>query len=224
MPVNLKGIRPRRKATQRGVAALLIREWLLLEVVGHLGLILLRQLCGRWWSWDTGGPFAYWDVSRAMMHGDAFWVVAVVCASAIRLRLLSEWGRWLGHRRHFRRWSWFPWLIPGCLLGWVVLIQGDGGAAYILTLRAGWLFEGYHILFFGYVFARLAAASWQLASAARLILHRCRRAARDGGPWPSLPLGVGLVACLALVCALVYLHIFHQGGAVQAEWAWLARG
>src|SRR5262245_61211890 len=37
------------------------REWFLLELFGHAGLILLRQICGTWWSWRTGGPFAYWD-------------------------------------------------------------------------------------------------------------------------------------------------------------------
>lgn len=70
----------------------LVREWVALELFGHVGLIVLRQLCGTRWSWRTGGPFAYIDVSRAMLHGDAFWVVAVVCTSAIRLGLLAEWG------------------------------------------------------------------------------------------------------------------------------------
>lgn len=207
-----------------GDLASLLREWAAFEVLGHLGLILLRQLCGRWWSWETGGPFAYWDVSRAMLQGDAFWIVAVVCTSAIRLRLLADWGRWLGRRRSFGRWAWLPWIAPGCLLGWFALIHQDRGAAYILALRAGWVFEGYHVLFFGYVFARLAAATGQLALAAHLVLRRCRRALRDNGPWPYLPISVGFVACLALICALVYVHIFRQGGSIQAEWGWLARG
>lgn len=212
------------RPTRRGDFAVLLREWLALEAAGHLGLILLRQLFGRRWTWESGGPFAYWDVSRAMIHGDALWVVAVVCTSAIHLRLLAEWGHLFGRRRSFGRRAWLPWLVPGCLLGWIVLIRGDSGAAYILSLPAGPFFEAYHILFFGYVFARLAAATTQLSIATRLILHRCHRAARYNEPRPALPLGVGLVACIALICALVYLHIFKQGGAVQAEWAWLSRG
>jgi hypothetical protein len=200
------------------------REWFLLELFGHVGLILLRQICGTWWSWRTGGPFAYWDVSRAMLHGDFWWVIAVVCTSAIRQGLLTEWGHLLGSRRAFRAWAWLPWLVPGCLLGWVVLIQGDEGAAYILGLRAGFVFEGYHILFFGYVAARLAAVAVQLTVAANLLLARCRRAWATGGPWPYLPLGVGMIAGVALLCAAIYLHIYQQGGSFQARWDLFATG
>jgi hypothetical protein len=179
--------------------AILAREWLLLELFGHGGLIVLRQLCGTWWSWATGGPFAYWDVSRAMLHGDAFWVIAVVCASAIRLGLLAEWG-------------------------WLVLIKGDRGAAYILALPYGAIFEGFHILFFGYVAARLAAASVQLFIAGRLFLRRARRALAAEGPTPYVPLGVGAVVALAFFCAALYLHIYHQGGSFHAHWDWFAKG
>lgn len=203
--------------------AALLRELILLEIVGHGGLILLRQLCGTWWSWRTGGPFAYWDVSRAMLQGDAFWVIVVVCTSAIHLRLLAEWGRWLGGRASFGRWAWLPWLAPGCLLGWLVLIHNDSGAAYILGLRAGIVFEAYHILFFGYVAARIVAVAIQLAVAARLIAHRCRRAVRAEGPWPYLPLGVGLVVGVAVLSAMVYLRIYNAGGSFQAEWGLFAR-
>jgi hypothetical protein len=212
-----------RRVGFRQDLATVAREWLILEIIGHGGLIALRQLCGTWWSWRTGGPFAYWDVSRAMLHGDAFWVVAVVCASAIRLGLLAEWGPRLGRRRAFGIWAWLPWLAPGCLLGWLVLIRGDRGAAYILALPYGWLFEAYHVLFFGYVAARLAAAAIQLLIAGRLFLRRARRALAVDGPSPYLPLGVGAVVAVALVCALVYLHIYQQGGSVQAEWHWFAR-
>jgi hypothetical protein len=203
--------------------AALVREWCLLELFGHGGLIALRQLCATWWSWESGGPFAYWDVSRAMLHGDAFWVVAVVCASAIRLGLLAEWGGRLASRRAFRTWAWLPWLAPGLILGWIVLIKGDDGAAYILALSHGRLFEGYHLLFFGYVFARLAAAVVQLVIAGRLFLRRFRRALAAEGPRPYIPLGVGVVAALAFFCALVYLHIYQQGGSFQAEWRLFAR-
>ena len=43
----------------------LAREWLTLELLGHGGLILLRQLCGTGWNWQLGGPFAYWDATRS---------------------------------------------------------------------------------------------------------------------------------------------------------------
>jgi hypothetical protein len=158
-----------------------------------------------------------------MLQGDAFWVVAVVCASTIRQGLLLEWGRRLGHRRPFHRHAWLPWLLPGCLLGWVVLIRGDSGASYILALPYGCIFEGYHILFFGYVAARLAAAAVQFAIATDLILRRARRALAAEGPSPYVPLGVGAVVALALICAAIYLHIYQQGGSFQAEWHWLAR-
>src|SRR3712207_6761461 len=185
----------------------LVREWALLELFGHVGLILLRQICGTWWSWQTGGPFAYIDVSRAMLHGDAFWVVAVVCTSAIRTGLIAEWRDLLRHRT-FGSLAWLPWLLPGCLLGWVVLIHNDSGAAYILALPYGWLFEGYHILFFGYVAARVAACALQLATAARHLLARIRRALVADGPWPYIPLSVAAIAGVALLCAVVYLHIY----------------
>src|SRR5690348_16208103 len=81
----------RRHAGQPVAIRQFVYEWLVLELAGHVGLIALRQLCGTWWSWRTGGPFAYWDVSRAMLHGDFWWVVAVVCTSAIRHNLLAEW-------------------------------------------------------------------------------------------------------------------------------------
>jgi hypothetical protein len=218
------GRRRGRRALCSGDALALVREWLLLEVLGHVGLIVLRQWCGTLWTWRAGGPFAHWDVSRAMLHGDALWVIAVVCASAIRLRLCAEWGHRLAARRAFGPGAWLPWFVPGCVLGWVVLIRGDAGAKYILALPAGDVFETYHVLFFGYVFARMAAAAVQLAAAARLIVHRCRLAVRQDGPWPRLPLGAGVVAALAIICGLAYLHIFRQGGSVRAEWAWLARG
>ena len=198
------------------------REWLILELCGHVGLILLRQICGTWWSWRTGGPFAYWDVSRAMLHGDFWWVIAVVCTSAIRHGLLAEWGHLLRWRAVFGARAWVPWLLPGCLLGWVVLIHDDPGAAYILGLRAGFVFEGYHILFFGYVAARMAAVVVQLMVAARLLVARCRRAWVTGGPWPYLPLGIGAVACMALLCAAIYLHIFQIGGSFEARWGLFA--
>jgi hypothetical protein len=213
-----------QRAARLAAVGHVVREWLVLELVGHVGLIALRQLCGTWWSWRTGGPFAYWDVSRAMLHGDFWWVIAVVCTSAIRHNLLAEWGRWLGERRMFGIWAWLPWLVPGCLLGWVVLIQGDRGAAYILGLRAGAVFEGYHILFFGYVAARLMAAVLQLAVAGRLLLRRSRRALATGDPWPYLPLGGAVITCLVIFCAVAYLHIYHQGGSYQAHWDWFTRG
>lgn len=211
-----------RTRVQHGLAPLL-REWLALAVFGHLGLILLRQLCGTWWSWDTGGPLAYLDVSRAMMFGDAFWVVAVVCTSAIRRGLLAEWSSLRAKRWAFGPFAWLPWLVPGCLLGWVVLIHNDDGAAYILALPYGNIFEAYHILFFGYVSSRIAACMLQLTAATHLISARCRRALASDGPWPYIPLGVVAVAGIVLLCAAVYLHIFQQGGSFQAEWHWLAR-
>lgn len=201
-----------------------VREWFLLELFGHVGLILLRQICGTWWSWRTGGPFAYWDVSRAMLHGDFWWVVAVVGTSAIRWCLLLEWGRQLDWRRRFSPWAWLPWLAPGCLLGWVVLIQGDRGAGYILGLRAGIVFEGYHVLFFGYVAARLAAVALQLLAAAHLFLRRSRRAMTTGDAWPYLPLGGAVITGVVILCAVIYLHIYHQGGSYQAQWSVFARG
>jgi hypothetical protein len=201
----------------------LLREWLALEIVGHLGLIALRQLAGRPWSWASGGPFAYLDISNAMLVGDFLWVVAVVCASAIRGALLGEWGRALCPLRPFGVWAWLPWLLPGCLLGWFVLIHGDRGAAYILALPAGKLFEGYHLLFFGYVAARMAALLLQLALAARLIVRRARRAWAADCPWPFLPLGVTAIATVVVLCAVVYLHIYTQGGSFQAQWHWRPR-
>ena len=201
----------------------LVREWMALELLGHVGLIVLRQVCGTWWSWRTGGPFAYIDVSRAMLHGDAFWVVAVVCTSAIRLGLLAEWGHLLARRRAFGALAWLPWMVPGCALGWVVLIHGDPGAAYILALPHGWLFEGYHVLFFGYVAARVAAGALQLATAGRHLLDRTCRALATDGPRPFIPLGVAAIAGIAIMCAMVYLHIYQQGGSVQADWLyWLS--
>lgn len=198
----------------------LLREWLLLEIIGHLGLIALRQLAGRPWSWATGGPFAYLDISNAMLVGDFLWVVAVVCASAARETLLGEWGRTLRPLRSFGPWTWLPWLIPGAFLGWFALIHGDRGAAYILALPAGGLFEGYHILFFAYVAARMAALAVQLVVAARLIAHRFRRALATDGPWPYLPLGVTAIATIVILCAAVYLHIYTQGGSFQAQPHW----
>src|SRR5688500_11338544 len=53
---------------RRRYIAALLREWIALELLGHVGLIVLRQICGTLWSWSTGGPFAYLDVSRAMLH------------------------------------------------------------------------------------------------------------------------------------------------------------
>ncbi len=212
-----------RRARRRHDIATLAREWLLLELFGHGGLIVLRQLCGNWWSWATGGPFAYLDLSRAMLYGDAFWVVAVVCASAIRLGLLAEWGGRFARRRAFSAWAWLPWLVPGCLLGWLTLIKDDRGAAYFLAQRYGVIFEGYHVLFFGYVAARLAAAIVQLSIAGRFFLRRARRALADEAPSPYIPVGVGAVAALAICCAAIYLHIFHQGGSFQAHWGWFAR-
>lgn len=201
----------------------LLREWLALELIGHVGLIALRQLAGRPWSWSTGGPFAYLDISQAMLIGDFLWVVAVVCASATRGALLGEWGRALRPLRPFGVWAWLPWLVPGCLLGWFALIHGDRGAAYILALPAGALFEGLHILFFGYVAARMAALLVQLALAARLILKRVRRALATDGPWPYLPLGVTAIVTVVVLCAVVYLHIYAQGGSFQAQWQWRPR-
>ncbi len=201
----------------------LLREWLVLELIGHLGLIALRQLAGRPWSWSGGGPFAYLDISNAMLVGDFLWVVAVVCASATRGALLGEWGRALRPLRPFGVWAWLPWLIPGCLLGWFALIHGDRGAAYILALPAGPIFEAYHLLFFGYVVARMAALLLQLALAARLIVHRIRRARATDGPWPYLPLGVTVIATVVVLCATVYLHIYTQGGSFQAQWHWRPR-
>lgn len=221
--MGIRGRRRHRSADHGRDWATLAREWLLLEILGHGGLILLRQLCGTWWSWRTGGPFAYWDVSRAMLQGDALWVIVVVCASATHYRLLGEWGRWLRPHPAFHRLAWLPWLLPGCLLGWLVLIHNDHGAAYILGLRAGVVFEGYHILFFGYVAARIMAVATQLAIVARLLLQRCRRAAAAGGPWPYLPLGVGLIVGVAMVSAMAYLRIYNHGGSFQAEWALFAR-
>jgi hypothetical protein len=199
-----------------------VREWIVLELVGHAGLILLRQVCGTWWSWTTGGPFAFLDVSRAMLQGDACWVVAVVCTSAIRGGLLAEWGHLGANRPVFGPLAWLPWLVPGCLLGWVVLVRDDAGAAYVLGLRAGLVFEGYHILFFGYVAARMVACALQLAAAARLHWRRTRRALASDGPWPSIPLGVAAVAVVALLCAVAYLHIYRQGGSFEARWDWFA--
>ncbi len=169
----------------------LLREWFALEVVGHLGLVALRQLCGTWWSWQSGGPFAYWDVSRAMLLGDAFWVVAVVCASAIRRGLLTAWGGRLGHAWPFGAWAWLPWLVPGCALGWAVLIPGDAGAAYILALPAGIVFEGFHLLFFGYVFARLLIAAMQLVAAGGLSSSRRGLPAPQPAEWHRLLPGLG---------------------------------
>jgi hypothetical protein len=200
----------------------LLREWIALELLGHVGLIVLRQICGTWWSWSTGGPFAYLDVSRAMLHGDFFWVIAVVCTSAIRSGLLAEWGQLRAKRLAFGALAWLPWLVPGCIVGWVVLIRNDDGAAYILALPYGSIFEGYHVLFFGYVAARIAACALQLALAARLLLHRSRRALTTDGPWPYIPVGVALVAGIAVLCAVVYLHIYQQGGSFQARWEWFA--
>jgi hypothetical protein len=197
----------------------LAREWLALELLGHVRLIALRQLCGTWWSWRTGGPLAYWDVSRAMLHGDACWVLAVVCTSALRHRLLAEWGDAPRLRGVFGARSWLPWLAPGCLLGWAALIRGDGGAAHILTLPVGWLFEGYHILFF----ARLAACLLQLAAIGELLLRRSCRALACGGPGPYLPLGVAVIVGIAVTCAVSYLHIYGQGGSFQARWDLFAR-
>jgi hypothetical protein len=201
----------------------LLREWLVLEIVGHLGLMALRQLAGRPWSWSTGGPFAYLDISNAMLIGDFLWVVAVVCASATRGALLGEWGRTLRPLRPFGTWAWLPWLVPCGLLGWFALIHGDRGAAYILALPAGVLFEGYHILFFAYVAARMAALVVQLAVAARLIVHRVRRAVATDGPWPYLPFGVTAIATVVVLCAMVYLHIYTQGGSFQAQPHWRPR-
>jgi hypothetical protein len=200
----------------------LVREWVILELLGHVSLVLLRQLCGNWWSWATGGPFAYWDVSWAMLQGDAFWVIAVVCTSAIRSSLLAEWGHLGGKRPVFGRLAWLPWLIPGCFLGWAVLIRDDEGAARFLQSRAGFVFEGYHVLFFGYVAARMAACVLQLAAAARLLWRRTRRALASDGPWPYIPLGVAAVLGVALCCAVVYLHIYRQGGSFEARWDWFA--
>lgn len=212
-----------KRTDRQHEAILLLREWLILEIVGHFGLILLRQIGGTWWSWRTGGPFAYLDVSKAMLLGDAFWVIAVVCTSLIRRSLLAEWGRWLGPGPIFSAWAWLPWLIPGCILGWVVLVVGDKGAAYILGLPGGVAFELYHALFFGYVTARLIACILQLGAAGRLIAHRCRRALRADGPWPYLPVGIGAVAGIALICVMVYIQIFTRGGSLQTEWALFAR-
>lgn len=210
-------------ADRRRVGRLLLREWLILELCGHFGLILLRQICGTWWSWRTGGPFAYIDVSRAMLLGDAFWVVAVVCATMIRHGLLAEWGRWLGQHRIFSEHAWLPWLVPGCVLGWIVLVIGDRGAAYILGLPGGLIFELYHVLFFGYVTARLLACAIQLVAGARLVLHRCRRAWHADGPWPYVPVGISVVIAVAIVCAMVYVEIFTRGGSLRTEWSLFAR-
>lgn len=220
---NRRQCKPGIQTDRQHEALLLLREWLILEIVGHFGLILLRQIGGTWWSWRTGGPFAYIDVSKAMLLGDAFWVVAVVCTSLIRRSLLTEWGRWLGPNSLFSARAWQPWLIPGMILGWVVLVVGDRGAAYILGLPGGYAFEFYHALFFGYVTARLIACTIQLSATARLIVHRCRRAFRADGPRPYLPVGIGAVAGIALICVLVYIQIFTRGGSLQTEWALFAR-
>ena len=201
----------------------LLREWLALEVIGHLGLIALRQLAGRPWSWSTGGPFAYLDISNAMLIGDFLWVIAVVCASATRGALLGEWGRALRPLRPFGVRAWLPWLVPGCIVGWFALIHGDRGAAYILALPAGGFFEGFHILFFGYVAARMAALLVQLALAARLIAHRVRRALASDGPWPYFPIGITAIATVVVICAAMYLHIYTQGGSFQAPPPWRPR-
>ncbi len=216
-------------AVPRGHAAVwqggrqLLREWLALEIIGHLGLIALRQLAGRPWSWANGGPFAYLDISNAMLIGDFLWVIAVVCASATREALLGEWGRALRPLRPFGMRAWLPWLVPGCLLGWVALIHGDHGAAYILALPAGPLFEGYHLLFFGYVAARMAALLLQLALAMRLIIRHARHARATDGPRPYIPLGVAAIATVVVLCAAVYLHIYAQGGSFQAQPHWRPR-
>ena len=210
-------------ASRRREGWLLLREWLNLELLGHLGLIILRQICGTYWTWADGGPFAYIDVSRAMLLGDAFWVIAVVCATLIRHGLLAEWGRWLGTSRLFGERAWLPWLGPGFALGWVVLIVGDPGAAYILGLPGGLIFEVYHALFFGYVTARLIACAIQLVAGGRLVFHRCRRAWRAEGPWPYVPVGISIVAGIAIVCALVYMEIFTRGGSLRTEWGLFAR-
>ena len=218
-----RALRQGRLFPHAGRVVPLLLEWLALELLGHVGLIAMRQLCGTWWSWRTGGPFAYLDISRAMLQGDFWWVVAVVGTSALRSGLLAEWGHWLAPRRTFHRLAWLPWLAPGCLLGWVILIRGDSGVAYILGLRAGFVFEGYHILFFGYVAARIGAAALQLAAGARLLLRHSRRALAAEGPWPRLPLGVAMVAVGVLICGMVYLHIYQRGGSYTAEWPWFSR-
>ena len=217
-------MRAEQRRRRRRVQSLapLLREWIVLELLGHLGLLALRQICGTSWSWQVGGPFAYLDVSRAMLHGDFWWVLAVVGTSALRVGLLAEWRWWLSRSPAFGRWAWLPWLLPCGLLGWLVLIRGDSGAAYILALPAGAVFEGYHILFFAYVTARLLAGIVQLVIATGLILRRSRRAWRADGPWPYLPLRIGLVAVAVVACAVVYLHIYHLGGSVQARWVWFA--
>jgi hypothetical protein len=201
----------------------LVREWVILELLGHGSLILLRQICGTWWSWRAGGPFAYLDVSKAMLQGDLFWVIVVVCTSAIRSGLLAEWGHLLGQRWMFGPRAWLPWFAPGCILGWVVLVRANNGAAYILSLRAGLIFEGYHVLFFGYVFARGAACLLQLAPVARILLGRSRRALQANGPWPYIPLGIIAVVGVAVLCAVTYLQIYHQGGSVEAHLDWFTR-
>jgi len=125
--------------------------------------------------------------------------------------------------RPFGVWAWLPWLVPGCVLGWFVLIHGDWGAAYILALPAGLLFAGYHLLFFGYVAARMAALLLQLALAARLIVQRVRHALATDGPWPYLPLGITAIATVVVLCVAAYLHIYTQGGSFQAQWHWRPR-
>ncbi len=201
----------------------LLREWLALEIVGHLGLLALRQVAGHPWSWAGGGPFARLDISNAMLIGDFLWVVAVVCASATRGALLGEWGRALRPLRPFGVWAWLPWLVPGCILAWFALIHGDHGAAYILALPAGPLFEGYHLLFFGYVAARMAALLIQLDLAARLMVRRARHALATDGPWPYLPLSVTAITTVVVLCVAAYLHIYTQGGSFQAQWHWRPR-
>jgi len=213
----------RGRAVARHERLALLREWLALEIVGHLGLLALRQLAGQPWSWSGGGPFARLDISNAMLIGDFLWVIAVVCASATRTALLGEWGRALRPWHLFGVWAWLPWLAPAGLLGWVALIHGDRGAAYILALPAGKLFEGYHVLFFAYVAARMAALLVQLALATRLLARRARRARTTDGPWPYLPLGVAAIATVVVLCAAVYLHIYTQGGSFQAQWHWRPR-
>ena len=97
-----------------------------------------------------------------------------------------------------------------------MLLPGDAGAAYILALPAGIVFEGFHRLFFGYVFARLLIAAMQLVAAGGLILRHSRRALAAQGPWPYLPVGVGMIVAVSILCVAVYLRIYHQGGSFPA--------
>ena len=145
---------------------------------------------------------------------------AYLGCDALSQALLAEWGRALVTRSRFGARAWVPWLLPGCLLGWAALIRGDSGAAHLPTSPAGWLFEGYHTLFFGYVFARLAASLNQLSMLGWLILSRSRRALVSGGSWPYFPLGI---AAIAAICAATYLQSYAQGGPFQARWDLLAR-